>query len=54
MKCRPVIPKLSELKRKIMETKKTWEYVSLAPIPNIRLSHCPFMKISNVEPAHAV
>jgi hypothetical protein len=24
-----------------------------APIPGIRLSHCPFIRISNVKPAHA-
>ena len=36
-----------------METKKTWEYVSSALISIIRPSHCPFMKISNVKPAHA-
>ena len=36
-----------------METKKTWEYVSLALIPTIRLSHCPLRRISNVKPAHA-
>ena len=35
-----------------METKKTWEYVSLVLIPKIRLSHCPYLRISNVKPAH--
>ena len=40
-------------RKKLMETKKTWEYVSLAPIPIIRLSHCPQVRISNVKPAHA-
>ena len=24
-----------------------------APIPTIRLSHCPYLRISNVKPAHA-
>ena len=32
-----------------METKKTWEYVSRVLIPVIRLSHCPYVRISNVE-----
>ena len=36
-----------------METKKTWEYVSRVLIPDDRLSHCPFVRISNVKPAHA-
>ena len=36
-----------------METKKTWEYVSRALIPDDRLSHCPFVRISNVKPAPA-
>ena len=36
-----------------METKKTWEYVSRVLIPLLRLSHCPYLRISNVKPAHA-
>ena len=36
-----------------METKKTWEYVSRALIPILRPSHCPYLRISNVKPAHA-
>ena len=47
------LPKLSELTQKTMETKKTWEYVSLVLIPTFRPSHCPYMRISNVKPAHA-
>ena len=41
------------LYHKIMETKKTWEYVSRALIPILRPSHCPYLRISNVKPAHA-
>ena len=37
---------------KLMETKKTWENCLSAPIPNFRPSHCPYMRISNVKPAH--
>ena len=31
----------------LMETKKTWENAPSALIPSIRLSHCPFVRISN-------
>jgi len=34
--------------------KKTWEYVSLVPIPTTRPSHCPHVRISNAITAHAV
>jgi len=39
---------------KIMETKKTWEKCLLRLLtPTFRLSHCPYIRISNGEPAHA-
>ena len=48
----PTLPCWSPSISRIMETKKTWEYVSRVLIPAVRPSHCPLMRISNVKPAH--
>ena len=37
---------------KIMEMKKDVGVSFSALIPTIRLSHCPYLRISNVKPAH--
>ena len=44
LRCWAVIPKLSELTLKIMETKKTWECVSSRAYPNTQAFALPLSK----------
>ena len=50
--CRPTLPCWPELSTKLWKQKRRGSKFFSVPIPTLRLSHCPLIRISNVKPAH--
>ncbi len=50
--CRPTLPCWPEPSTKLWKQKRRGSKFFSVPIPTLRLSHCPLIRISNVKPAH--